>query len=113
MVSVPRGFLGDFVRGYFDGDGSVDFGEYYAKDRGKTRRIFLLRFTSGSRLFLEDLHDRLGCVVHRGFITTKKSGNRITGYTLSFSHNDGLALFKLMYNNSEHDVLLRRKYDIF
>ncbi len=34
---VPARFLGDFVRGYFDGDGSVNFGKYWVKSRCKWR----------------------------------------------------------------------------
>src|SRR3989344_1091934 len=36
---VPRTYLKDFVRGYFDGDGCVYFRKNWAKDRNKERWV--------------------------------------------------------------------------
>lgn len=93
---VPRKYLTDFIRGYFDGDGTVYFREHYAKDRGKKRWVFQSRFTSGSAGFLKVLHKNLaGYGVKGGFIYKKERG-----YELVFSHRDSIALYKLMYNNA-------------
>ena len=52
---VPANYLADFVRGYFDGDGSVFFVTYIrTKDKRMTREL-RTNFTSGSRQFLEEL----------------------------------------------------------
>jgi len=52
---IPHDYLRDFVRGYFDGDGSVFFVNYTrTKDKQITREL-RTNFTSGSRSFLEEL----------------------------------------------------------
>jgi intein-encoded DNA endonuclease-like protein len=69
---VPRSYLTDFVRGYFDGGGGISFGNYFAKDRGKERYVFMSRFTSGSRQFLVDLHEHLKLLsIKKGHIREK------------------------------------------
>jgi len=111
---VPIEFWGHFVRGYFDGDGNVHFKQYYAKDRGKKRWSFSTCFTSGSKIFLRDLHKSLSPFVKGGFLHEKKTPDKkIKGYSLVFSHQDGLALFRLMYNNGCRGLCLRRKYLTF
>lgn len=106
LPRVPKSFLGDFVRGYFDGDGCVYFGEHFAKDRGKKRWVFTTRFTSGSRKLLESLHSALG--LRGGFVTGKERGSELV-----FSHKDSLALYELMYHNDCHGLYLKRKYKLF
>ncbi|MEK7118215.1 MAG: hypothetical protein AAB869_01260 [Patescibacteria group bacterium] len=110
---IPSKYFGDFVRGYFDGDGCVYFKKHKCKDRKNMRWVFSSRFTSGSRFFLLDLHEQLAGVVSGGFIVTKKRQQKISGYELVLSHRDSLALFKLMYNNGHCDLLLKRKFAIF
>ncbi len=105
---VPKKYIADFVRGYFDGDGCVHFKQYKVRGRKKPKWVFQTRFTSGSKNFLQDLHNLLKDYgVARGFITKK---NR--GHELVFSHRDGVALYRLMYNNTPR-IYLKRKYNIF
>lgn len=107
---IPADYLSDFVRGYFDGDGCVYFRKNRAKDRGKLRWVFQTRFTSGSKKFLDGLHAVLkshkicrgGCLY-----------NKNRGYELVFSHNDGLALSRFMYDNVSAEMYLERKYKTF
>ena len=109
---VEKDFLGDFVRGYFDGDGCVFFKRYKVKDRRKMRWVFQTRFTSGSKQFLDGLHFSLREQggVQRGFILEKSKNS---GWELVLSHNDSVALSTLMYNNVPHNLFLPRKYRIF
>ena len=103
---VPRKFLRDFVRGYFDGDGCVYFKKHRAKDRKKLRRVFSSRFTSGSKRFLQSLQIQLN--FDGGFISQKKRG-----YELVFSHKNSVDLYRLMYHNDCHGLYLNRKYKLF
>lgn len=105
----PR-YLRDFVRGCFDGDGCVYFKKNWAKDKGKLRWVFQTRFTSGSKKFLDKLHSvlKLNNICHGGYVYDK---NR--GHELVFSHNDGLALFRFMYDNVSAEHYLERKYNKF
>lgn len=105
---VPREFFGDFVRGYFDGDGSANFGRYWVKARRNWKYQFTVNFTSGSIAFLEGLFLALESYVKGGRIGTKERG-----YELVFSQNDAFALYKLMYNNISSELFLRRKLDVF
>ena len=104
--SVPYAFLGDFVRGYFDGDGNVYLGEHYSAWHKKDVWVFTSRFTSGSEEFLKSLHQVLkerGVV--GGYITKK---NR--GCELVFSRHDSVALYDLMYHTGlDSDLFLPRK----
>ncbi len=108
--SVPKTFLGDFVRGYFDGDGGVNLGVYWRKDRSKWKTQFDSRFTSGSRRFLSILHRTLNPHIKGGFIY-KKSKN--SGFELVFAGHDSMNLFKLMYGGVSKDLFLERKYRTF
>src|SRR3989344_3784934 len=93
---VPKKFLPDFIRGYFDGDGSVFFVKYIrTKDKRITKEL-RTNFTSGSRQFLnnlmEVLHNEIG-------LPFKKLG----------VYNNGSSL-KLGYGMKDSDALLRYMY---
>ena len=106
---VPKKYLGDFIRGYFDGDGCIYFKRHFAKDRNKERWVFQTLFTSGSRMFLETLLAKLQKHgVKGGRIATKSK----SGYDLVFSWKDSLALYRLMYHTAKvADLYLPRKRD--
>ena len=60
LPDVPKKYFGDFVRGYFDGDGNIFFSKYRRKDRrfGYIKHIHVL-FTSASCKMLKALAFRL------------------------------------------------------
>ena len=105
---IPEIFLGDFLRGYFDGDGCIYFKKHIAKDRCSPRWVFQCKFISGSRAFLEDIHLVLSKHVLGGFIVKKTAG-----FELCFSHNDSRILYALMYKNLKNNLFLARKYEKF
>lgn len=105
---VPKKYLGHFVRGYFDGDGSVNLGKYWRKDRNKWKWEFTTRFTSGSKRFIESLQNRLKKYMLGGYMYKKRGG-----YELVFARHDSVALYNLMYDNVESNVFLERKYNKF
>lgn len=107
---VPKRFLGDFVRGYFDGDGSVNLGRYWRKDRQKWKLQFDTRFTSGSEDFLKDLFAILGAHLKGGYLYKKSLDS---GFELVFARQDSLNLFKFMYGDRLEDLYLERKYKVF
>jgi hypothetical protein len=107
---VPQEYLGDFVRGYFDGDGCVYFKNLKYADRKHKRWVLLSIFTSGSRLFLKTLWAILKeRGIQGGSLKQKKRG-----FELVFSHRDSLALYRLMYHTAGITGLhLPRKYKLF
>lgn len=108
LPEIPLKYFGDFVRGYFDGDGCISFTTYSPKDRKNKRTIFSTRFTSGDEKFLKKLKKSLQLYVKGGFIVKKNKGHELV-----YSHYDTLALFNLMYNNISHCMFLERKYSKF
>jgi len=110
MPKVPKEFLRHFIRGYFDGDGCAHLGEHWAKDRNKKRWVFNIRFSSGSRDFLQGLWNALKSQNIKGGYLYDKNGR---GYELVFSWKKGIALCKLMYDNASSDMYLNRKYEIY
>jgi len=112
LPRIPQEYFGDFVRGYFDGDGNVYFKKHWVKAREKERWIFACRFTSGSKKYLEDLHRSLKQTgIMRGFILAK---SHQSGFELILSHRDSLVLYRLMYNTAlDTGLFLPRKYKLF
>jgi len=104
---VPQEFLGDFIRGYFDGDGSVHLGRYWRSNRHNWHWEFSVRVTSGSKAFLIGLWESLKLYTQGGSLLKTKGG-----YDLSFSRHDGLRLFHLMYK-TPCSCYLERKYRVF
>jgi len=103
---IPKKYLGDFIRGYFDGDGCVYFNNLKYADRKYKRWVLLTIFTSGSREFLEALHTILRTFKVKGGSLRKK----VRGFDLAFSHSDSLALYRLMYHTGKtSDMFLPRK----
>lgn len=96
--SVPDEYLGDFIRGYFDGDGSVM--------NVKGCRINTA-ITCGSKVFL----DKLLCVLR------EKAGIECgsydpSSYSLRFGNRDSIRLGELMYKN-DPELFLARKREKF
>lgn len=112
MPQVPAKYFGDFVRGYFDGDGCVYFKKHTVKGRKKKKWIFTSRFTCGHRLFLASLLKRLRARgLQKGFILGRRDNS---AFELVFSHRDSVALYRILYNNlSDSDIYLGRKYRLF
>lgn len=108
LPKVPKEFLGDFIRGYFDGDGCVHFAKYWRKDRNQWKWQFTTSFTSGSKDFLIGLHSVL-----KNFVFGGRLGKKKRGYELVFSQHDSIALFRLMYHNISSNLFLDRKYNTF
>jgi intein/homing endonuclease len=92
---IPEIYLADFIRGYFDGDGSVHSITYKASKNGKIYTETRSNFTCGSKEFLEDLRDTLS--------TRLGSANKIVGQY-------GPHQFKLGYNQKDTYKLLRYLY---
>ncbi len=106
---IPEKYVGDFIRGYFDGDGNVWSGLIHKERKTNTLTIQVF-FTSCSHLFLQDLRKLLhGLGISGGGIYTPKNVNFSR---LTFSSNDTLKIYEIMYN-SPHKLYLKRKKVVF
>lgn len=92
---IPIEYINDFLRGVFDGDGSISFTQ-----RGQVS----IKFTSGSKAFIEQI------------LLWLKIDNKITvtQKTYSFSvtgNNKATAILDFLYQGSEEKNRLLRKYN--
>lgn len=107
--AMPSKYFGDFVRGYFDGDGNVWVGVMH-KERKTTTLVIFAAFTSGSIDFLRVLLDELSLRgIQGGSVHVLKGGNY---GRLNFSTRDALKLYEIMYNGP-HELYLERKKSVF
>ena len=106
LPNIPQKYVGDFIRGYFDGDGNVWVG-FLNKKRKTPTFVIQSSFTSCGKNFLNGL---LSCLKKQGLLggyiykVKSKNCNR-----LSFSINDSLKLAEIMYNKPHRLVLARKK----
>ena len=104
---IPEKYLSDFIRGYFDGDGSVFRVRYMSTKNHKPRVELRSNFTSGSMAFLKKLmlilNNRLG-------LTLKKIGvyNGGLSLKLGYATGDTEKLMKFMYY-PKYKIGLQRK----
>ncbi len=102
-----------FLRGYFDGDGNVVSTKYRRADRdNRLHTTILSGFTSGSKIFLEAMHDKIKKLARISGGTLYFHGR---GHRLYFSVKDSLALynFMYMYNSIANHLFLARKKKVF
>jgi len=107
---IPPKMLNHFIRGYFDGDGCA-FLERKIGISGKliTKRL-LSAFTSGSKLFLEGLSNKLIKITGEKEIRIYKSHR---SYQLRYGTKSSINLFRFMYNNAQKGLHMQRKFDKF
>lgn len=92
-----------FIRGYFDGDGSVGV---YENKKGKSWKRLHASFTCGSKQFLESLRSWL--LEHNVIpISQIRKRNNRNVYLLDLSLISGLRLREIMYKNAT--IYLERK----
>ncbi|MHB8870860.1 MAG: LAGLIDADG family homing endonuclease [Candidatus Doudnabacteria bacterium] len=98
--------MGDFVRGYFDGDGCV-----YVEKNAITKIPKRLRviFTSGSSEFLRILSSKLKSTLD---LNQSKIYDSRRSFQLSYSTKDSLKVLRYFYG-SRPKLYLRRKKRVF
>jgi hypothetical protein len=101
---VPKVYLSHFIRGCWDGDGSVGFyeGRYSA------------RFFCGSLSFIGGLAgqiSRAGLPQRRIQIRYTRRGNPF--YTIKFGQKDTARLYEFLYKDTDSSYYLERKFKLF
>jgi hypothetical protein len=102
---VPKEYLTDFIRGVFDGDGSVFF------EKRSPRLRLRSKFISGSKQFIETLENKLRLLgMPKRNIYEQKTKNGIL-YMFIYCHKDSSKLFRILYKGIPgNGLFLRRKY---
>lgn len=103
IPAIPLNLMPHFIRGYFDGDGTV--GVYKNSNKWNT---YTLRsgFCSGSQEFLE----AISLFIPTNNKTVKKTKNRNL-YSINLSVNDSISLYQYMYTDAT--IWLPRKREKF
>lgn len=100
---IPRKLIPDFIRGLWDGDGSI----YYCDQK----KAYVSSYSSSSGEFINKLYLTLKDNIPNLDGSLKKYNNE---YSLRFSTNDTVRLKKFIYQESiERRLMLKRKYDLF
>ena len=107
--NIPKEYELDFIRGYFDGDGTIGI-QYPKSKRAETKTCQIrVRFCSGSESFIKSIRDILVAYgVKEVNITTR---NNVNIFEICYSTKDSLRLYELFYN--ENCMFLKRKKDKF
>ena len=93
--SVPKEYLPDFIRGYFDGDGCIM--------RLKNNRVNSA-FTCGNKQFLDDL-----LVILKEEAGVQGGSYDASSMSLRFSKKDTFKIGEYMYKNNPELFLLRKR----
>jgi len=104
---VPKGYLPDFIRGVFDGDGSVFF------DKRRPKFPLRSKFVSSSQVFIEELQKVLEALgMPKRTIYKQKTINGWS-YMFIYDHKNSTELFEILYKNTQNGLFLERKYKRF
>ena len=108
--NIPKEFVSDFIRGYFDGDGCVRIWMTKGKTQGMILRKLCTVFTCGSKDFLLEL-----AKIMNKNIGTKQLNvyNGCRSYMLSYSTSDSIKIFCYIYKNVKDSLFLKRKAEIY
>lgn len=98
IPNIPRNFISHFLRGYFDGDGSL----HYLKGTNNYR----ISFTSGAKDFLNDIQKEL--------VTNVSLNCNNNTYHLQISGRKQVArILQYLYQDSNSNIRLDRKYETY
>lgn len=106
--TINEDLIPHFVRGYFDGDGTVGVYKYVSKSNSKTLKS---GFCCGCYNFLAELCKKLPVKTVNIRENKKDDNGQGCVYTVSFSVNDSIKLYTYMYKNAT--IFLNRKKEIF
>lgn len=110
VPNIPDCYFGDFIRGYFDGDGHVWQG-VINRERKIPHLIIQTVFTSCSEAFLQKIKDRLEKFDIQKGVVRKGQGSY---FRLVYSIKGSLKLHDFMYNRlGTSKLFLQRKKGVF
>lgn len=106
-LKIPHKFFFDFLRGCFDGDGTIY--SYWDK-RWKSSFMFYISFATASYIFMTWLRDSIYEQI-AVFGHVKKDGKGVT-YQLTYAKNDSSKILNRMFKNKKALYLSRKRLKI-
>ena len=103
LPSISDDLFPHFLRGYFDGDGSSRYG----KQTG-----LVMKFTSGSKLLLEGIRERIISLLGITGSEIKSDKGKANAWRLYYCGKKALDIGNAMYNNAD-DLYIPKKKDSF
>lgn len=102
MPQVPLKLLPDFIRGYLDGDGCINV--------YKKKKRLSVTFTSGSKLFLDQLSRAIGVTLGLKAHNVFENKN---AFQIKYSTREATPLLAFLYADCNSELFLERKHSIF
>ena len=109
-INIPKVYLNHFMRGYFDGDGCVTIKRGKGKYGQPILKGIAVIFTSGSKMFLEGLRDKMCEAVGFEKMNLYHGNN---AYYLKYNTLGSLRWFKYFYGGELPELFLERKFNVF
>ncbi len=108
---IPKNFFHHFLRGFFDGDGNIVSKNFKRKNRNSLQGYFRLRFTSGSKVFIEDIKNK----IEESLGSTGSILYYSNAWRLSYSNKNSVKICSFIYRDVVNNdlIYLQRKYNIF
>lgn len=98
---IPKDMIKHFIRGYFDGDGSVTHVDNYLR----------INFTSGSETMLKQI---MSFIYNNNVVVRNKTGvPPIYGYVINYSCSAAHKILDILYGCSSELARLDRKYQLY
>lgn len=105
-LDIPQEFFIDFIRGCFDGDGTI---YSYMDKRWANSHMFYVAFASGSMNFIEWIRNNLTEMLNiRGHVSVGKKHS----FQLKYAKAESLVLISKMYYNKQIPCLDRKRQKI-
>ncbi len=106
-IAIPEDIFFDFLRGVFDGDGSI---HSYMDKRWRSSYMFYTIFSSASPDFILWLQETIEYHLHiKGHVTSAKGKSTLQ---LKYAKKESLLLLKKMYSNKNGICLMRKRLKI-
>lgn len=111
IITMPflKKYMQFFLRGYFEGDGSVWIENMPNKLRTKFYKRIRISFTSGSKIFLEELNNLLA---KRLSLRVYKVRINHTAFSLDYASKDALKILNFLYTDNS-DMSMPRKLNTY
>jgi intein-encoded DNA endonuclease-like protein len=105
---VPKHLLRHFLRGYFDGDGSIVARRRHYKNKEKKYLVVVSSFV-GTKMFIEKMQEHF----KEELELDKNKAHNINGVTVEYKKQGVQAMKLLQYMYSDSNIHLDRKYNKF